>query len=105
MGLKALGFIGLLYNPILIFIAIFVYLAALQAESQNAPVRDVSSSLLVGDVMVRQYATPPCHATGQPRRRRRGSPRHQPARFHRSSLPTVTFRRPRLTRNDMITQL
>lgn len=52
------GFIGLLYNPILIFIAIFVYLAA-TAESQNAQIREVSSSVLVGDVMVRQYASLP----------------------------------------------
>jgi Zn-dependent protease/CBS domain-containing protein len=52
------GFIGLLYNPILIFIAIFVYLAA-AAESQNAQIRDVSSSVLVGDVMVRQFASLP----------------------------------------------
>ena len=58
----ALGFLGLLYNPILIFIAIFVYLAA-SAESQNAQIRDVSTSLMVGDVMVRQYATLPRSAS------------------------------------------
>lgn len=51
-----LGFLGLLYNPILIFIAIFVYLAA-TAESQTAQIRDISSSVLVCDVMVRQYAS------------------------------------------------
>ncbi len=53
-----LGFVGLLYNPILIFIAIFVYLAA-AAEAQNAQIRDVSASVLVGDVMIRQYAALP----------------------------------------------
>jgi Zn-dependent protease len=50
----ALGFIGLLVNPILIFIAIFVYLAA-AAEAQNAQIRDVSASVLVGDVMVTDF--------------------------------------------------
>ncbi len=50
----ALGFIGLFLNPILIFIAIFVYLAA-AAEAQNAQIRDVSSSVLVGDVMVTNF--------------------------------------------------
>lgn len=55
------GFIGLLYNPILIFIAIFVYLAA-AAEAQNAQIRDMSSSLLVGDAMVTDFATLPLSA-------------------------------------------
>jgi Zn-dependent protease/CBS domain-containing protein len=50
------GFVGLFYNPLLIFIAIFVYLAA-AAEAQNAQLRDVSSSVLVGDVMVTQFAS------------------------------------------------
>jgi len=49
------GFIGLFYNPLLIFIAIFVYLAA-AAEAQNAQIRDVASSVLVGDVMVTEFA-------------------------------------------------
>jgi Zn-dependent protease/CBS domain-containing protein len=49
------GFLGLLYNPILIFIAIFVYLAA-AAEAQNAQIRDVASSVLVGDVMITDFA-------------------------------------------------
>ncbi len=52
----ALGFIGLFLNPILIFIAIFVYLAA-AAEAQNAQIRDVSSSVLTGDVMVTDFGT------------------------------------------------
>ncbi|MDN2566989.1 site-2 protease family protein [Aquibium sp. A9E412] len=52
------GFIGLLYNPLLIFIAIFVYLAA-AAESQNAQIRDISASVLVGDVMMTEFASLP----------------------------------------------
>ena len=53
-----LGFIGLFYNPILVFIAIFVYLAA-AAEAQNAQIRDVASSVLVSDVMVTDFASLP----------------------------------------------
>ncbi|HXV31713.1 MAG TPA: site-2 protease family protein, partial [Sinorhizobium sp.] len=49
------GFLGLFYNPLLIFIAIFVYLAA-TAEAQNAQIREVSDSVLVGDVMVTEFA-------------------------------------------------
>lgn len=51
-----LGFIGLLYNPLLIFIAIFVYLAA-AAEAQTAQLREVASSVLVGDVMITNFAS------------------------------------------------
>lgn len=49
------GFLGLLYNPILIFIAIFVYLAA-ASEAQSAQIRDISASVLVSDVMVTEFA-------------------------------------------------
>lgn len=49
------GFIGLFYNPFLIFIGIFVYLAA-AAEAQDAQIRDVAASVLVGDVMVTDFA-------------------------------------------------
>lgn len=49
------GFIGLLYNPLLIFIGIFVYLAA-AAEAQNAQIRQVATSVLVGDVMITEFA-------------------------------------------------
>lgn len=52
----AFGFIGLLYNPLLIFIAIFVYLAA-AAEAQDAQLNDVASSVLVGDVMITKFVT------------------------------------------------
>ncbi|MEJ6846580.1 site-2 protease family protein [Sinorhizobium fredii] len=50
------GFVGLFYNPLLIFIAIFVYLAA-TAEAQNAQIREVSGSVLVSDVMITEFAT------------------------------------------------
>lgn len=50
------GFAGLFYNPLLIFIAIFVYLAA-TAEAQNAQIREVSSSVMIADVMITEFAT------------------------------------------------
>ena len=49
------GFVGLFYSPLLIFIAIFVYLAA-SAEAQSAQIRDISNSVLVDDVMVTDFA-------------------------------------------------
>jgi Zn-dependent protease/CBS domain-containing protein len=49
------GFVGLFYNPLLIFIAIFVYLAA-AAEAQNAQIREVSGSVLISDVMITKFA-------------------------------------------------
>jgi stage IV sporulation protein FB len=52
----ALGFIGLLYNPILIFIAIFVYLAA-TSEAHMVALRDVSRGVPVSYAMMTQYAT------------------------------------------------
>lgn len=49
------GFLGLFYNPLLILIAVFVYLAA-AAEAQNAQLRDAAASLLVSDVMITDFA-------------------------------------------------
>lgn len=49
------GFVGLFYNPLLIFIGIFVYLAA-AAEAQNAQIRQMATSVLVGDVMITEFA-------------------------------------------------
>ncbi|AZO63747.1 MULTISPECIES: site-2 protease family protein [unclassified Mesorhizobium] len=49
------GFVGLFYNPLLIFIGIFVYLAA-AAEAQNAQIRELATSVLVGDVMITEFA-------------------------------------------------
>src|SRR5258707_2620419 len=52
----ALGFIGLLYNPILIFIAIFVYLAA-SSEAHSVALRAMSRGVPVSTAMMTQYAT------------------------------------------------
>ena len=57
-----LGFIGLFSNPILVFIAIFVYLAA-AAEAQNVQIREIASSIVVDDVMVTEFARLPGSAT------------------------------------------
>ena len=51
-----LGFIGLLYNPILIFIAIFVYLAA-SAEAHMVALRAMSHGVPVGHAMVTHFDT------------------------------------------------
>jgi stage IV sporulation protein FB len=51
------GFVGLIGgNPLLIFIAIFVYLAA-TAEAQSVGLQDVSRSLGVGDAMITHFET------------------------------------------------
>jgi len=52
----ALGFIGLFYNPLLIFIAIFVYLAA-SSEAQLVAVRAMSRGVPVSSAMITQFAT------------------------------------------------
>jgi stage IV sporulation protein FB len=52
----ALGFLGLLYNPILIFIAIFVYLAA-SAEAHMVALRAVSRGVPVSVAMRTQFLT------------------------------------------------
>jgi stage IV sporulation protein FB len=51
-----LGFIGLFYNPLLIFIAIFVYLAA-ASEAQMVSLRAMSRDVPVTAAMVTQFAT------------------------------------------------
>jgi Zn-dependent protease/CBS domain-containing protein len=51
-----LGFIGLMYNPILIFIAIFVYLAA-TSEAHMVALRAMSRGVPVSTAMMTQYAT------------------------------------------------
>ena len=48
------GFLGLMGNPILIFIAIFVYLAA-TAEAQQTGLQDVARNIGVRDVMITHY--------------------------------------------------
>jgi len=52
----ALGFVGLLWNPMLIFIAIFVYLAA-SSEAHTVALRAMSRGVPVGTAMMTQYAT------------------------------------------------
>jgi stage IV sporulation protein FB len=52
----ALGFIGLLYNPMLIFIAIFVYLAA-SSEAHLVAIRAMSQGVPVSTAMMTQFAT------------------------------------------------
>jgi Zn-dependent protease/CBS domain-containing protein len=52
----AFGFIGLFYNPMLIFIAIFVYLAA-ASEAQMVSLRAMSRDVPVTAAMVTQFAT------------------------------------------------
>ncbi len=51
-----LGFFGLMYNPILIFIAIFVYLAA-SSESHMVALRSVSRGVPVSHAMMTRFAT------------------------------------------------
>jgi stage IV sporulation protein FB len=52
----ALGFIGLMVNPILIFIAIFVYLAA-SAEAHTVALRAASRGVPVSYAMMKQFTT------------------------------------------------
>jgi Zn-dependent protease len=58
------GFIGLLINPFLIFIALFVYIGASQ-EAALAQMRDVSRRFPVSSAMVREFRTLAEHATLQ----------------------------------------
>jgi Zn-dependent protease len=50
------GFIGLLWNPFLLFIALFVYIGASQ-EAALAQMRDVSRRFPVSSAMVREFRT------------------------------------------------
>ncbi|WFU13257.1 site-2 protease family protein (plasmid) [Rhizobium sp. CB3090] len=52
----ALGLFGLLYNPWLIVIAIFVYLAA-TSEEREAQIEDVAAHVRVSDVMITEFET------------------------------------------------
>jgi Zn-dependent protease len=58
------GFIGLLWNPLLIFIALFVYIGASQ-EAALAQMRDVSRRFPVSSAMVREFRSLPETATLQ----------------------------------------
>lgn len=48
------GFVGLFYNPFLIFIALFVYIGASQ-ESALAQMRDITRRMPVSSAMVREF--------------------------------------------------
>jgi CBS domain-containing protein len=58
------GFLGLFFNPMLIFIALFVYIGATQ-EAALAQMRAVSRGLPVSSAMVREFRTLPEDATLQ----------------------------------------
>jgi Zn-dependent protease/CBS domain-containing protein len=51
-----LGFVGLFYNPMLIFIAIFVYLAA-ASEAHMVAMRGISRGVPVSSAMMTQFTT------------------------------------------------
>lgn len=50
------GFIGLVWNPLLLFIALFVFLGA-QQEAAMAQVKDISRGLRVADAMITEFVT------------------------------------------------
>lgn len=58
------GFIGLFGNPLLIFIALFVYMGASQ-EAALAQLKDISRSFPVSSAMVREFRSLPQDATLQ----------------------------------------
>jgi Zn-dependent protease/CBS domain-containing protein len=58
------GFIGLLWNPFLLFIALFVYIGASQ-EAALAQMKDVSRRFPVSSAMVREFRSLPLTATLQ----------------------------------------
>ncbi|MEX2526146.1 MAG: site-2 protease family protein [Gemmatimonadota bacterium] len=57
----AFGFIGLFYNPLLIFIALFVYMGASQ-EAEAAEMQAASDTMTVRDAMVTEFLTLPLDA-------------------------------------------
>ena len=50
----ALGLLGLFGNPLLIFIALFVYLAA-ASEAHAVQLREVSRGMIAGDAMITRF--------------------------------------------------
>ncbi|HTV34138.1 MAG TPA: site-2 protease family protein [Methylocella sp.] len=58
----ALGFLGLFGNPLLIFIAIFVYIAA-GSEAQMSAFKEMARGLIVADAMETHFTTIPIEAS------------------------------------------
>lgn len=58
------GLIGLFGNPMLLFVALFIYLAAAQ-ESAMAQMKDLSQGLLVRDAMITRFVVIDANATLQ----------------------------------------
>lgn len=56
------GFVGLFFNPLLLFIALFVYLGATQ-EASATQMRDLSEALPLTEAMVTDFRTLPPQAT------------------------------------------
>ena len=50
------GVLGLFYNPLLLLIAIFIYIAA-SSEAQNAELRGIARNVLVSDVMITKFSS------------------------------------------------
>ena len=91
----ALGFIGLFFNPLLIFIAIFVYLAA-SSEAHLVAIRAMSRGVPTSAAMMTQFATlaPDAHVeeavraqAARPRRPRLRRHVHHGADHRSSPLP------------------
>ena len=92
-----LGFLGLFGNPLLIFIAIFVYLAA-SSEAQLVAIRAMSRDVPVAAAMMTQIA-PPC--PGSAYRRGGGhAAAHQPERISRGRCRRQAGRRAQPRRPD-----
>jgi CBS domain-containing protein len=56
------GIVGIFYSPMLIVIAIFIFLAA-QGEAANAQLRAVAQGALVSDAMITSFQSLPTDAT------------------------------------------
>ncbi len=56
------GFVGLFWNPLLIFIAFFIFLGA-QAEASAAQLRDISQGVPVAEAMMTHLVRLPPHAS------------------------------------------
>lgn len=94
------GFVGLFVNPLLIFIALFVYLGATQ-EAAVAEMRDVTERLPISAAMVTEFRALPLDAT-------LGDAVDALLRTHQHEFPVVdgaTQVRGLLTRDDLIAAL